>query len=127
MRLFAGTATGTLYKISVTTDWKCRATHTLTELGTGTLEELVKLQDEDVAEWQKAELDLDNEIETEDAQEENREPNLKTSWADSRKWEMEEANKETESQIKLRMFCGYGDDGHGTSWSLSYIVLPIAE
>src|SRR4051812_6479915 len=97
-----------LFKVSVSTDWKGRPSHELTDLGTGTREELIRRMNKDVLEWQKKDLDG---------------APAGTPWEDEDKWESELRDPEPgEVRSILREFA---EDDDGEFSSIAYHILDI--
>lgn len=107
----------TLFRTTCSTDWKGRPTHNLAMLGTGTLEELLALQDADVAQWQHEDIVADKEDE-DDAVDEEREPrSILDEWhIEDERWEMARENP-----TDLRVFAE--QDGDGGTFSIAYHIV----
>ncbi len=77
-----------LFRTQADTDWKGRPSHYLRQLATGSHEELVKKMDEEIAAFQKDELEEDRKM----AEEEGEEP--PTEWyIQNERWEMNTDSK----------------------------------
>lgn len=80
-----------------------------------TREDLIVLQDADIAKIQADDIKADNEIARDEA-EDGEIPELITEWANDYQWEMARTNPDD-----LRTLCGRFDDG--TTWSNTYHIL----
>ncbi len=106
-----------LLRVTVGTDWKCRATVTTEILGYSreNRDELVAIQDKDVERIKAEDIEDDILLEAEEAKEEQR-PVVPHSgqWPRSDRWEMDRTKPDD-----LRVLCG---GGQGDSWSISYHI-----
>lgn len=105
----------TLFRTSCSTDWKGRPIHELTLLGTGTVAELLALQNKDVEEWQARDIKTD--IEMQEPGDE-----APTEWyRKGVRWEMDFSD--SKGWDGLRSFASMSEGYH---WSMVYHVLDVA-
>jgi len=112
----------TLFKTLCATDWKHRPHHELIILGTGTKEELLKLQDEDVKRWQATDIVIDKEHAAE-LEESDISKYVPETWErigghfEVQRWEMD--RKDPQECRKFTGFC------EGDSWSIVYHIKSL--
>lgn len=105
----------TLYRTLCSTDHKHRPFHELIKLGSGTREDLLRLQDEDVQKWQAQDLQIERENASDDEE-------IPSTWErmggyfESQRWEIERKDPQ-----ECRKFTGYRE---GDSWSIVYHIQP---
>jgi hypothetical protein len=113
----------TLYETTCNTSWHGKPEHSIKKHSTGTIAELLAMQDADIARWQAGDIEANQELEAEEAKEEGREPlDLGNEWAriddNEHRWEMDLdrptqrlANAKPGDIVPLRAFAYVYEDG----------------
>jgi hypothetical protein len=110
-----------LFRNSSGSDWKGRPSAHLTDLGTGTREELINRMNQDVLVWQKEDLDIDRKI----AKEEGEEPPAEdVQWeVSNERWEMNRNEWKTDHSLQTLREFAWVYEGENTS--IVYHILDI--